>query len=96
MFALSSPRKSLVPPPPPKALEGRNRHQRQRYRQREDERTDGTTPAVVVRSDYKPYPVGDEEQGNQEAGQRNQTHAGQSVTNSGVIRVALTLRTIME
>jgi hypothetical protein len=85
-----------VRPPLPKALQGRNSHQRQGYRHRQDEGTYGTTPAVVVRSDYEPHPVCDEEQGNQEAGQRNQTRAGQSVTSSGVMRVPLTLRTIME
>ena len=73
-----------------------NRPQKQEYRQAEGERTDGATPAVVVRSGYEPHPVRNEEQGNQRADHRRETHAGQRVTSSGVIRDPLTLRTIIE
>ena len=57
---------------------------------------DGTPPAVVVGSRYEPRAVCNEEQRNQQAGQCSETHAGQRVTSSGVIRVPLMLRTIIE
>ena len=42
------------------------RHQEQEHRKDEDERADGATPAVGVRSGDQPDAVSNEEQGNQE------------------------------
>jgi hypothetical protein len=87
----------LASTPLSKAPHGGNRHRGEGYREAEDKRTDGPPPAVVVGSRYEPHPVcNEEEQGNQKGGHRSETHAGQSVTSSGVIRVPLTLRTIIE
>jgi hypothetical protein len=76
--------------------QGPERPQKQGYREDENQRADGTTAAVVVRSDDEPHPVGDEGQSDEEPGHCGKPKAGQSVISSGVIRVPFTLRTIIE
>lgn len=83
-------------PMSPRALEGGKRHQKYGHREHENKCAGGTTPAVVVRGGHKPHAVCDEGHSDEEPGHRGETPAGQSVTSSGVSRVPLMLRTIIE
>src|SRR6266550_2930755 len=79
-----------------RVLEGPIGSQQEGHHEDENECANGTTPAVVVRSGYQPRAVCDEGHSDEERGRRSETHAGQSVTSSGVSRVPRMLRTIIE